>query len=260
MAQLSHVPHVRSVSAGNNYYDPVNTAVFEVEFDFPGLIKTAIGIDTIGILTEQVTNVSGLDNLLKTPAAGQQKFFGADVSYLNPTLDNTYAEITIDFNLNLRNITDNYVLDAFMQWRNLNYNLGNGARYLKKDYVAPKILIKVANRDGTVWRVINLWDVMLINITGLDGLDITSNESPKLQCTFRSDYWDDSADNSETTFGPIYMSSKGETAYAGQSSKGETKPERPSESAKPTSQLSVFSNSVGTAAELNPTKTTETTE
>ena len=213
MAQLSHIPHVRSVNAGSNYYDPVNTAVFEVEFDFPELIKTAIGTDDVKILTEQVTSVTGLDNLLKTPAAGQQKFFGADVSYLNPTLDTTYAEITIEFNLNLRNVTDNYVLDAFMQWRNLNYNLGNGARYLKRDYVAPKILIKVANRDGTVWRVVNLWDVMLVNITGLDGLDITTNESPKLQCTFRSDYWDDSAEANQSVFGPIYMGSNGGATY-----------------------------------------------
>ena len=213
MAQLSHVPHVRSVKAGTNYYDPVNTAVFEVEFEFPGLISSALK-DNIGLLTEQVTSVTGLDNLLKTPAAGQQKFFGADVSYLNPTLDNTYAEITIDFNLNLRNVTDNYVLNAFMQWRNLNYNLGNGARYLKKDYVAPKILIKVANRDGTVWRVVKLWDVMLINITGLDGLDITANESPKLQCTFRSDYWDDSAQAKPEVFGPIYMGPYNEVTYA----------------------------------------------
>ena len=219
MAQLSHVPHLRSVSAGNNYYDPVNTAVFEVEFDFPTLIKTAIDTDTIGILTEQVTSVTGLDNLLKTPAAGQQKFFGADVSYLNPTIDNTYAEITIEFNLNLRNVTDNYVLDAFMQWRNLNYNLGNGARYLKKDYVAPKILIKVANRDGTVWRVINLWDVMLINITGLDGLDITANESPKLQCTFRSDYWDDSAEANQNVFGLIYIGKDGKGTYSEKATK-----------------------------------------
>ena len=213
MAQLSHVPHVRSVKAGTNYYDPVNTAVFEVEFEFPGLISSALK-DNIGLLTEQVTSVTGLDNLLKTPAAGQQKFFGADVSYLNPTLDNTYAEITIEFNLNLRSVTDNYVLDAFMQWRNLNYNLGNGARYLKKDYVAPKILIKVANRDGTVWRVVNLWDVMLVNITGLDGLDITANESPKLQCTFRSDYWDDSAQARPQVFGPIYLGSAGNKVYA----------------------------------------------
>ena len=208
MAQLSHVPHVRSVNAGRNYYDQVNTAVFEVGYTFPGLIEGAIS-DDITILTEQVTNVGGLDNLLKTPAAGQQKFFGADVSYLNPTLDNTYAEITIDFNLNLRSVTDNYVLDAFMQWRNLNYNLGNGARFLKKDYVAPYIEIKMANRDGTVWRVVKLWDVMLINITGLVGLDITTNESPKLQCTFRSDYWDDSAQAKPEVFGPIYMGSDG---------------------------------------------------
>ena len=213
MAQLSHVPHVRSVEADRNYYDPVNTAIFEVGFTFPGLISSAVS-DKITLLTEQVTNVAGLDNLLKTPAAGQQKFFGADVSYLNPTLDNTYAEITIDFNLNLRSVTDNYVLDAFMQWRNLNYNLGNGARYLKKDYVAPYIEIKMANRDGTVWRVVKLWDVMLINITGLDGLDITANESPKLQCTFRSDYWDDSAEADPEVFGPIYLDSSYKAVYA----------------------------------------------
>ena len=222
MAQLSHVPHVRSVNAGRNYYDPVNTAVFEVEFEFPGLISSALK-DNITLLTEQVTNVGGLDNLLKTPAAGQQKFFGADVSYLNPALDNTYAEITIDFNLNLRSVTDNYVLNAFMQWRNLNYNLGNGARYLKKDYVAPFIEIKMANRDGTVWRVVKLWDVMLINITGLDGLDITTNESPKLQCTFRSDYWDDSAQADQEVFGPIYMGSDGKATYAEGATKTSTK-------------------------------------
>ena len=256
MAQLSHVPHVRSVNAGINYYDPVNTAVFEVEFDFPGLIKTAVGIDTIGILTEQVTNVSGLDNLLKTPAAGQQKFFGADVSYLNPTLDNTYAEITIDFNLNLRNVTDNYVLDAFMQWRSLNYNLGNGARYLKKDYVAPKILIKVANRDGTVWRVINLWDVMLINITGLDGLDINANESPKLQCTFRSDYWDDSAQAKPEVFGPIYMGPTGGVDYARQSTKSETLTTKPTDGSTATTQSYVFTDSVD-AKQLSNATTTE---
>ena len=255
MARLSHVPHLRSVKAGSNYYDPVNTAIFEVGFTFPGLISSAVS-DKITLLTEQVTNVAGLDNLLKTPAAGQQKFFGADVSYLNPTLDNTYAEITIDFNLNLRSVTDNYVLDAFMQWRNLNYNLGNGARYLKKDYVAPYIEIKMANRDGTVWRVVKLWDVMLINITGLDGLDITANESPKLTCTFRSDYWDDTAQANPEVFGPIYMDSKGGVDYAKQSSKSETLTTGPDKEAKITTTSDVFTNSVDTK-QLNEATTTK---
>ena len=258
MAQLSHVPHVRSVEAGRNYYDPVNTAIFEVGFTFPGLISSAVS-DKITLLTEQVTNVAGLDNLLKTPAAGQQKFFGADVSYLNPTLDNTYAEITIDFNLNLRSVTDNYVLDAFMQWRNLNYNLGNGARYLKKDYVAPYIEIKMANRDGTVWRVVKLWDVMLINITGLDGLDITANESPKLQCTFRSDYWDDSAESANTAvFGPIYMGSDGKATYAKTTTTSETLTQGGKDiNASATTTSSVFTNSVDAEQLKNSQPTTE---
>lgn len=245
MARLNHVPHVRSVEAGRNYYDPVNTAIFEVTFDFPGLIKAAIS-DKIGLLTEQVTNVGGLDNLHKTPAAGQQKFFGADVSYLNPTLDNTYAEITIDFNLNLRSVTDNYVLDAFMQWRNLNYNLGNGARYLKKDYVAPFIEIKMANRDGTVYRVVKFWDVMLTGISGLDSLDITSNESPKLQCTFRSDYWDDSAEANQTVFGPIYMDENGNEVYAEQTTTASQLTQSGPEGGpdNKTTKSTVFTNSV----------------
>ena len=254
MAQLSHVPHVRSVEAGRNYYDPVNTAIFEVGFTFPGLISSDL-TDNISLLTEQVTNVGGLDNLLKTPAAGQQKFFGADVSYLNPTIDNTYAEITIDFNLNLRSVTDNYVLDAFMQWRNLNYNLGNGARYLKKDYVAPYIEIKVANRDGTVWRVVKLWDVMLINITGLDGLDITANESPKLQCTFRSDYWDDSSEADANYFGPIYMTPTGGVSYAKQSTTSETLTTEATVGSTATTESQVFSNSVD-AIQLKASQTT----
>ena len=255
MAQLSHVPHVRSVEAGRNYYDPVNTAIFEVGFTFPGLISSAVS-NKITLLTEQVTNVAGLDNLLKTPAAGQQKFFGADVSYLNPTLDNTYADITIDFNLNLRSVTDNYVLDAFMQWRNLNYNLGNGARYLKKDYVAPYIEIKMANRDGTVWRVVKLWDVMLTNITGLDSLDITANESPKLQCTFRSDYWDDTSEADKNYFGPIYMTPNGGVGYAKQSTTSETLTTKAPDGSTATTESQVFTDSVD-AKQLSNATTTE---
>ena len=190
MATLSHVPHVRSVTAGYNYYDPVNTAIFEVTFDFPGLIKTATN-NSVALLTEQVTNVGGLDNLLKTPAAGQQKFFGADVSYLNPTLDNTYAEITIEFNLNIRNATDAYVLRIFKAWAKLGYDLANGQRRLMKDYIAPFMTIKEANRDGTVWRNVKFEKIMVTSVTGLDGLDYTNNEARKLSVVFRADLWDE---------------------------------------------------------------------
>lgn len=205
MAILQHVPHTMAVQAGNNKYDPVHNSIFEVIFEFPPFLTS--GAKNTDILTEQVTNVSGLDGLNKTPAAGSQKFFGADVSYLNPVHDNTYVDITIEFNMNLREVVDNYVLSTLLEWRNLNYNLGNGQRFLKKDYSDATITINIANRDGSVWRVVKLYDVMLTGITNFDSLDITANEPVKLSCTFRSDYWDDSLGKSitDTGAGPIYF-------------------------------------------------------
>ena len=196
MAQISHFPNIRNVKAADsqNLADPMHASIFEVVFSVPESIKNVLP-DGIGILTEQVTTVSGLDALQKTPAAGQQKFLGADFSYLNPTLDNTYAEITVELNLNLRNVTDAYVLKVFKAWQNLNYDLKNGTRELMKNYVAPSLIIKEANRDGTVWRTVTFQKVMLTNITGLDALDYTNNEARKLTVVFRSDYWDDSANS-----------------------------------------------------------------
>jgi hypothetical protein len=202
MAILTHAPHTMSVKAGYNKYDPVHNSIFEVAFAFPKFIGS--NEENTALLTEQVTNVSGLDGLNKTPAAGSQKFFGADVSYLNPVHDNTYADITIEFNMNLKNAVDNYVLTTFLKWRNLNYNLGNGQRFLKKDYSDATITINIANRDGSVWRTVILYDVMLTGITNFDTLDITANEPVKLSCTFRSDYWDDSLGATDTATGPMY--------------------------------------------------------
>ena len=35
MAELTHLPHVRNVQSGNNKWDPVNAAVYEVYFTLP---------------------------------------------------------------------------------------------------------------------------------------------------------------------------------------------------------------------------------
>lgn len=188
MAQISHLPNLRTgVVASREKYDPMHSSIFEVIFELPSILS--VSGDDIAILSEQVTTVGGLDALQKTTAAGEQKFLGASVSYLNPVLDNTYADLTIEFNLNIRNTTDAYVLRIFKAWSKLNYDLYDGNRHLMKDYVAPKLIIKEANRDGTVWRVVEFEKVMLTGVTGLDGLDYTSNEARKLSCTFRADLW-----------------------------------------------------------------------
>lgn len=191
------LPHIRNIEAGANRYDPMMGAIFEVQFELPDLVKNALtnlGLDAnneLRLLTQQVTDVAGLDALQKTVGAGQQKFLGVDVSFLNPALDNTYAELTINLNLNLRNVTDAYVLRVFKLWGKLGYDLQSGTRTLKREYVAPYLRVYEANRNGVVWRVATFKDVLLTGITNIDGLDYTQNEARKLTCTFRSDYWDE---------------------------------------------------------------------
>jgi hypothetical protein len=178
------------MQSGNNKWDPVHRSIFEVYFSVPELLRSTFSWEEV-VLTEQVFSVSGLDALQKTTPASEQKFYGVTVSYLNPTLDTTAADITIDLNLNLRNVTDNFVLKVFKAWENLSYNLADGTRSIKVGYISDNLRIAVATRNGDIWRSTIFHHVMLKGVTGLDNLDYSNNEAMKLSCVFRSDYWDD---------------------------------------------------------------------
>ena len=189
-SNLTHLPHIRNVQSGINKYDPMHSAMYEVYFTLPEAIQSQFKDDE-AVLTEQVTEVTGLDALQKTVGAGQQKFMGVDVSFLNPTLDNTYAELTINLNLNIRNATDAFVLKVFKAWEKLGYDLSDGTRTLMADYCTDNLRIAEANRDGTIWRSYIFHKVMLTGVTGLDSLNYTSNDARVLTVTFRADYWDE---------------------------------------------------------------------
>lgn len=189
-SKITHLPHIKNTAAGNNYYDPMHSSVFEVYFTLPTAIQDKFKEDE-AILTEQVVSVDGLDVLQKTVQAGSQKFLGVDVSYLNPTLDTTYAELNIVFNLNIRNATDAYVLKVFKAWAKMGYDLSDGTRTLMADYVADNLRISEANRDGTVFRSYIFHKVLLTNLTGINDLNYTNNEARQLTVTFRADWWDE---------------------------------------------------------------------
>lgn len=190
MATLTHLPHLTNIQSGINKWDPSHSSVYEVYFTLPDAIRSEFSEDEV-ILTEQVTDVSGLDNLVKTTPVSSQKFMGVDVSHLSPNLENTYAEITINLNLNLRNKVDNFVLKVFRAWENLNYNIADGTRTLLADYSSDAMRIAIANRAGDVVRSIVFNRVLLTGVSQIDTLDYTAGEPQKLQVQFRCDYWDD---------------------------------------------------------------------
>jgi hypothetical protein len=186
---ISHLPHITHVKAGNNKWDPIHKSIFEVYFTLPTPIASEFSADA-EILTEQVTKVSGLDALQKTTSAGQQKFMGVDVSFLNPVMDNTYAEIEMDLNLNLRDGSDAYVLKLFKAWAKLGYDMSDGTRTLKADYMTDSLRIAEANRDGTIWRSYVFKHVMLTEVSVLGDLDYSTNDAVSLKVKFRADWWE----------------------------------------------------------------------
>lgn len=190
MANLTHLPHHQNTQSGANRHDPMHSAIFEVYFTLPDAIRSEFAQDE-AYMTEQVTDVQGLDALNKAVGAGSQKFMGVDVSFLNPTHDTTYCEFTINFNLNIRNHTDAWLFKIFKAWVDLGYDLSDGTRNLMVDYVSESVRVAEANRNGEIWRAYIFHKVMIIGQTGLDTLNYTDNEPRKLSITFRSDYWDD---------------------------------------------------------------------
>lgn len=190
MAKLTHLPHVKNIKSGINKWDPMHQAVFELYFTLPDALQAQFKEDE-AILTEQVTEVSGLDALQKTTGQGSQKFMGVDVSFQNPAMDTTYAEITVTMNLNLRNVTDAFVLKVFRAWEDLNYNLADGTRTLKAEYSSDSLRIAEANRNGEIWRSYIFRHVLLAEVTGLDNLNYTENAPRTIVCKFRADYFED---------------------------------------------------------------------
>lgn len=190
MTSLVHLPHIKNAASGINKYDPVHNSLFEVYFTLPAPLQQEFSADA-QYLTEQVSSVSGLDALQKTPGVSNQNFMGASVSFSNPVMDNTYADISMVLKLNLRNVTDNFVLKIFKAWSNLNYDMSDGTRTIKLDYISDTMRIAEANRNGEVWRSILFHNIILAKLSGLDSLDYTSNEPQNLTVEFRSDYWDD---------------------------------------------------------------------
>lgn len=194
------VPHIASIKAGYEMMDPVHKSIFEVSFSVPAIVQEMLKdghSEDVAYLTQQVTTVQGLDALNKTTGVNSQKFLGVDVSYLNPVMENTYADLVINFNLNLRYATDNWVLRIFRIWGALGYDLSDGSRAIKADYCAPYLTIAQANRNGDVWRSFQFNHVMLTGVTGLDDLDYTNSDAIQLTCNFRSDFWYD------TLAGPV---------------------------------------------------------
>ena len=183
------LPHITNSEAGLNRYDPYHNCLFEVYFTLPQLLRAQFGQDE-ALLTEHVVKIEGLDALDKGPDILTQSYQGTTRTYIKPKIDGTSADITVEFNLNLRNGTDNYIYKLFKAWKNLNYDLETGTIVLKKDYTADWLRVCIANRAGDIIKEVVFKDVMLKGgLEGLGSLEYSSADAVNLTVHFVSDWW-----------------------------------------------------------------------
>ena len=186
------LPHIKNSKAGINRQEPLFKQLFEVYFSIPEPLVAEIGAEDVNVLTEQVKGVSGLDTLTKSPGMVEQTYMGATRSYLGAGLDSTAHDISITIQLNLRNATDNYIFKLFKKWNKLGYNMETGDRSLKDEYVADFLRVVQFNKRGDIYRDITYHDIMLMEVTGMDGGEYgNATDIYELNIKFRSDWADD---------------------------------------------------------------------
>ncbi len=186
------LPHIKNSKAGINRQEPLFKQLFEVYFSIPEPLVAEIGAEDVNVLTEQVKGVSGLDTLTKSPGMVEQTYMGATRSYLGAGLDSTAHDISITIQLNLRNATDNYIFKLFKKWNKLGYNMETGERSLKDEYVADFLRVVQFNKRGDIYRDITYHDIMLMEVTGMDGGEYgNATDIYELNIKFRSDWADD---------------------------------------------------------------------
>ena len=185
------LPHINNSQAGVNKWDYVSGAIFEVYFTLPETLRADFGQDE-AIITEHVQKIDGLDALHRTAETTEQKFMGTTRSFIKSLPDSTTAELSVDFALNLRNGTDNFIYKLFKAWSRLGYDISTGKRSLKKDYCADWLRVKIANRNGDVYEDVIFKDVMLNGpIEGVGSYDYSSDDPLQLTVKFKSDWWID---------------------------------------------------------------------
>ena len=189
--QIAHLPHLKNVPAAIERWDPVHNSLFKVIFSVPAAMKGEYNLNELDILSSQIITIDGLDNLQKQIQTYKKKHLGIEVTFVKPFVESSGIEFTITFNLNLRKISDNYVFKLFKEWLDTIYNLATGMQTLKFQYMAENMTILQANRDGTIWRQVDLKNVFITNMGGLNNLDYSSSEPQNLNVTFFAEYWDE---------------------------------------------------------------------
>lgn len=185
---MARLPHYRNSTAAMNKWEPVYLNLFEITIQPPAGLPNW----TTALMMEQVIKVSGLDVDKTPPSTVLQTYKGWTRSYSNSKLDQTYLDITIDFEVNLDDANSMYMYKGLKAWCSRIFDPLTGAMTLKKDYAGGPMIVEAYNRVGDVFRRYTfdtVWPTTNINTFEWD---FGSTDKYTISgFGFRADYWQD---------------------------------------------------------------------
>jgi len=177
----SGLPHYDNSTAARDNLEPLFLNQFEVIITPPQIISGG------NILTEHVKKVTGLPEI--TPTGFVEQFYKfAKRTYADARPEDTTAELTIDFEINLSETNSMYIYNTLRSWADLQYNPMTGGQGLKRDY-AGALSVLIHNKALDLYREFRFTPVYLIDGFNAMELDYVSNEIYIMTVKFKADSW-----------------------------------------------------------------------
>lgn len=192
---LNGLSHFRNSRISMNNWEPIYLNLWTVEIQLPA----SIGADaeTTNLLLEGVQKVGGL-NTSKAIGAMSQKYKSSDRSFAGSGPENTYLDVTLDFDVNIMRSSDGTTptltqVKTLRKWTDLIYDPLTGRMGLKQDYVAPQVNITLHDKAyNPIWQW-TLYNVFPTTSLPEVALDYSQKSEPYKVTgfTLRCDYWNE---------------------------------------------------------------------
>lgn len=192
---LNGLSHFRNSRISMSNWEPIYLNLWTVEIQLPASIGA--DVETTNLLLEGIQKVGGL-NTSKAIGAMSQKYKSSDRSFAGSGPENTYLDVTLDFDVNVMRSSDGTTptltqIKTLRKWTDLIYDPLTGRMGLKQDYVAPQVNITLHDKAyNPIWQW-TLYNVFPTTSLPEVALDYSQKSEPYKVTgfTLRCDYWNE---------------------------------------------------------------------
>jgi hypothetical protein len=180
---MAGLPHWTNSRAAFNYYEPIFQNQFEVIITPPVSIS-----QDVDLLVEHVKSIDGLPEIL--PGVVEQKYKFATRSYSAAKPENTIADLTVVFTVNLNEENSMYIYNTLRGWADLSYDPLTGRQGLKRDYFG-QIYVAVFNKAGDIFREFRFNPCIMNGPLNAIKLDYVTDDLYEITAKWRADAWNE---------------------------------------------------------------------